>query len=101
MAFDPIAGFPPLIRETDLIDTPLTLESRGFSTTNIVNISNIMESKKKENLFLAFGTEEEDGVDYFIENMLDHTPNQYSDIDYKKLPKDIVKKLKNSNINKS
>ena len=100
MTFEPRGGFPSIIRIEDDNISRKTLESRGFTTTNIVNISNIMESKKKENLFLAFGTEEEDGVDYFIENMLDHTPNEFTEIDYKKIPKEIVKKLKNTEKNK-
>ena len=83
MQFEPIGGFPSIIRidESDIDEK--TLETRGFVTTNIVSISNIMDSKKKENLFMAFGSEDEDGVDLAIDNMLDNKPYQYSDIEYK------------------
>lgn len=82
--FEPTAGFPPLVRADDTAVPEGTLESRGFST-NIVNISNIIESKKKENLFLAFGSEDEDGIDYYMNNFVEQTPHKYSEFDYKNL----------------
>lgn len=57
MHFEPMGGFPPIIPEENDNKPEKTLESRGFSTTNIVSIANIMDSKKKEDLFAAFGTE--------------------------------------------
>lgn len=92
MSFEPKGGFPSLVRKEDTEITEKTLETRGFST-NIVNIGDIMESKKKENLFIA-GFEEEDAIDYAIENMLDVPPHEFSEISYKKLPKKLVRELK-------
>ena len=86
MQFEPLGGFPPIVRVDD-VTSEKTLESRGFATTNIVNVSNIMDTKKKENLFIAFGTEDEDGIDFAIEAMFDTEPNDYKDIVYKKIPK--------------
>lgn len=85
MPFKPIGGFPSIIRLEDATINTKTLESRGFSTTNIVSISSIMDSKKKENLISAFGTEEEEGLDFMIDGMLTKTPHKYDEIDYKKL----------------
>jgi len=81
MQFRPIGGFPSIIREEDAKISNKSLESRGFATTNIVSINNIMESKKKENLFIAFGSEEEDGgVDYEMENLFTMRPRKYDKI---------------------
>lgn len=83
MQFEPIGGFPSIIRIDDSNISEKTLESRGFSTSNIVSISNIMDVKKKENLFMAFGSEEEDGIDFVIEGMFNDEPFEYNDIEYK------------------
>lgn len=80
MSFEPIGGFPSIILENNNINKK-TLESRGFSATNIVSINNIMNSKKKENLFLAFGSDEEDGLNYAIENTFTDNPYDYDRID--------------------
>lgn len=85
MQFEPIGGFPPIIRADDTEIREKTLESRGFATTNIVSISNIMDNKKKENLFIAFGTEDEDGVNYDIGNMFDINPHKFNQVKYKKI----------------
>ena len=89
MQFEPLGGFPPIIRVDDAKIGEKTLEARGFTTTNIVNISNIMDTKKKENLFIAFGTEEEDGVDLLIDN-----PHEYKKVAYdeSKVAKKITRK---------
>ena len=86
MQSDPIGGFPPIVRVEEGKISEKTLESRGFSTTNIVSINNIMDLKKKENLFVAFGTEDEDGVDYAIEGMFTENPYDYKKIKYKEIP---------------
>jgi len=79
--FIPLGGFPPLYRQEDKKVSEKTLESRGFVSTNIVSISNIMSSKKKENLFNAFGTDEEDGVQSEIAvNGLYETPYDFTGI---------------------
>lgn len=77
--FRPMGGFPSIIRKDDMISEK-TLETRGFGTTNIVSINNIMNSKKKENLFSAFGSEEEDGLDYNIANMVYNEPYEFKRI---------------------
>lgn len=46
MQFEPMGGFPSIIRADEDISEK-TLESRGFATTNIVSISNIMDSKEE------------------------------------------------------
>lgn len=83
MQFEPIGGYPPIIKIDESKINEKTLESRGFATTNIVSINNIMDSKKKENLFIAFGTEEDDGIDFLVGGMMDNEPLEYSDIEYK------------------
>ena len=100
MQFEPMGGFPPIIRENDTKISEKTLESRGFATTNIVSISNIMDTKKKENLYMAFGSEEEDGIDFIIQGMFDEKPNDYKDIIYEKIPtKSLPKTIKRKYIN--
>lgn len=78
MQFKPIGGFPSIVRIGDKNISEKTLESRGFATTNIVSISNIIDAKKKENLFTAFGSEEEDGID--TQSIFNRTPHDYDDI---------------------
>ena len=94
--FVPLGGFPPLYRKDDKKPTEKTLESRGFVSTNIVSISNIMSSKKKENLFNAFGSEDEDGVNLTI-NGLYETPYDFDEIDETKLKSKDKGKNKNKN----
>lgn len=94
MQFEPIGGFPPLIRVDDVKISEKTLESRGFATTNIVSINKIMDSKKKENLFVAFGSEEEDGTDFAIEGMFNEKPYEYKDVVYKNIPKRLSNSIK-------
>lgn len=81
MSFQPMYGFPPIVPEEEKIPEK-TLSERGFGTANIVSIGKIMDIKKKENLFLAFGSEEEDGVDFLIQDMFDKTPHEYNEIVY-------------------
>ena len=91
MQFEPIGGFPSIIRAEDNKIPEKTLESRGFATTNIVSINNIMDSKKKENLFMAFGSEEEDGIDFMINAMMDRKPYEYDNIVYKSISNKLSK----------
>ena len=91
MQFEPIGGFPSIVRVDDAKISEKTLESRGFATTNIVSINNIMDSKKKENLFMAFGTDEEDGIDFQIQAMFTENPHEYKDISFKSIPKKLVR----------
>jgi hypothetical protein len=85
MTFEPMGGFPPFVRKTDITKEEKPSELRGFSTTNIVNISNIMEKKKKD-VFLAIGSEEEGGFgeeDYLLSDALFESPESYDRITYK------------------
>ena len=59
MNYEPTGGFPTIKRIIDTDVESKALEDRGFST-NIVSIGEIMDSKKRENLFFAFGTDEDD-----------------------------------------
>jgi len=99
MQFEPLGGFPPLIRVEDIKPTK-TSETRGFGTTNIVSISNIMDSKKKENLFIAFGSEDEDGNDLLVSGLFDN-PHDYNRIIYKDIPNTKPKKNAKKNQKKS
>lgn len=66
MAFEPRGGFPPIIRIKKEDISSKTLETRGFVSSNIVSINDIMNQKKKT-LFLAFGDKtEEDGIDFNV-----------------------------------
>lgn len=60
--FVPYGGFPSIIRNVDESTDKKGLETRGFSTTNIVDIQNIMNTNKKTTMFLAFGPEDENAV---------------------------------------
>ena len=79
MSFKPIGGFPSFIRIKDKIEKE-TLETRGFST-NIVSIGDIMDKKKKQDLFLAFGSDDESGIDFMFDNMF-NKPYTYDEIIY-------------------
>jgi len=87
MQFEPIGGFPSIIRVDDDNINEKTLESRGFATKNIVSIRHIMDLKKKENLFMAFGSDEEDGIDFQIDAMFTENPHDYKDIAFNSVPK--------------
>lgn len=78
MSFTPSGGFPPIIPLSDNKITNEVLNTRGFST-NIVSIGDIMDSKKKENLFLAFGSEDENGIDFGMHRLFTDNPNDYSE----------------------
>lgn len=69
MQFEPMGGFPPIIISDDVVISDKTLESRGFQSTNIVNIGNIMKAKKKEDFLATFDMEDESGFDPLIENL--------------------------------
>ncbi len=75
MSFVPKGGFISVVPVEEQLSKN-TLESRGFSS--IVDISKIMGSKKKENLFLAFGSEDEEGaMEYEIDNITNRTPYKF------------------------
>ena len=67
--FEPMGGFPPIIRKNYAKISGTTLESRGFGTTNIVGIGEIINSKKKGDLYLAFGSDD-DNFSRVIDDMV-------------------------------
>jgi hypothetical protein len=82
--FVPAGGFPPIISIDEEKTSPETLETRGFGRGNIVSIGDIQRNiakSKKQSLFVAFGSEEEDGYDM----SLLATPHKYDDIAYSEL----------------
>lgn len=78
MVFEPIGGYPPIYRKTQEQTDPRSLESRGFMATNIVNVGKIMDSKKKSDLFMAFGSEESE---FDMNRITD--PHEYDGIEYR------------------
>ena len=77
MNFKPMGGFPP-IKKKDLQTPSKKLDTRGFVSTNIVNIGSILNSTKKDD-FITFNDDMENGI-------IDHiytSPNEYSIIDEK------------------
>ena len=89
MQFEPLGGFPPIIRADDGKQVENNLGTRGFASTNIVSITNILQSKKKGNAFIAFDNaeEEEGGYDLLSDNLLYQKPFEFSDINYKEQTK--------------
>uniref|UniRef100_A0A6C0C807 Uncharacterized protein n=1 Tax=viral metagenome TaxID=1070528 RepID=A0A6C0C807_9ZZZZ len=50
MQFEPLGGFPPLVRVEDVKitgDEKKNISTRGFSSANIINIRNILNQQKK------------------------------------------------------
>lgn len=83
--FIPVGGFPPIVKKQKKIDQK-TLESRGFASTNIVSINNIMNSKKKENLFTAFGSTNDDlDTEMAASRLFDGNSATINEIDYNDL----------------
>uniref|UniRef100_A0A6C0LQP0 Uncharacterized protein n=1 Tax=viral metagenome TaxID=1070528 RepID=A0A6C0LQP0_9ZZZZ len=80
MQFDPLGGFPPIIREDDQKISEKTLETRGFSAINIVNIGSIMDTQKKKKLYVAFGNEEEEGGAFLSDPAFDPIMDIYREI---------------------
>lgn len=97
MSFEPLGGFPSIVRKEDSINQADDLKTRGFSTTNIVNISNIMEKKKKD-IFLSLSSEDESGVseNLFFEEMMFTKPNDYEKISYIEFSDEFTQKKKSN-----
>lgn len=88
MSFEPAGGFPPIVRVTSTKPDEKTLESRGFATTSIVKIGQILNTKKTQPFISAFGpntTEEEGVADLVITNMLHENPHEYRNVSYKEI----------------
>lgn len=84
MSFEPMFGFPPIVRKTDIKPSKQILESRGFVTTNIAGITDIMERKKKNDSFIVFGSDDESGYnDMELNDVLFNEPRKYNKISYK------------------
>lgn len=82
MSFEPKGGFPSIIKITTEIPIK-TLEQRGFDKS-IVSISEIINSKKNENFFAAFGIDnDESRINNKYDYYLDKTP--YNDMDLSQL----------------
>lgn len=82
MEFKPMGGFPPIKRKNQQLPIK-KLDTRGFVSTNIVSIGNILNTTKKED-FISF--DDNDGTN--SDNMMSRffsTPNEYSIIDEKLL----------------
>ena len=95
MQFEPLGGFPPIIRIDDVKQVENNLGTRGFASTNIVSINSIMNSKKKGNLFIAFdNSEEEGGYDLMSDTLLYEKPIEFNGINYKEIPKRLKKTIK-------
>lgn len=78
MDFKPMGGFPP-IKKRNLQVPAKKLDTRGFVSSNIVNIGNILNSTKKED-FISFNDETEDGISGIIDKIYT-SPNEYSVIE--------------------
>ena len=82
MIFEPKGGFPSIIKISQKIPEK-TLEQRGFDKS-IVSISEIMNSKKNDNFFAAFGINNNDDDQSRIVNAYDyHLDNKpYNNFDF-------------------
>lgn len=85
MQFEPMGGFPPIIRKQDAKISGKTLESRGFATTNIVGIDKIFTSKKKQDLYFAFGSDEDDNLSRVMNDIVTLSPNEYEAVRYREI----------------
>jgi len=78
--FEPMGGYPPIIKKSDLKPTKTTSSTRGFSSANILKIQDIL--KKGKNIpvldtITIGGTQEND--------LIFNEPNDYQYIDNKKI----------------
>jgi len=81
MQFEPVGGFPPIVRIDDIKVDPSTLEIRGFASTNLVNIKDIITTQKKKNVFMSMDNDSETGFN--VDSFLHKKPKEYSKISYK------------------
>jgi len=106
MQFEPMGGFPPIVRVEDAQNSQkdeTNLGTRGFASTDIVSINSIMSSKKKGNLFITFGEEQEDGLGLGLDldldselsdDILHEKPIDFQGINYREIPKRMAKGVK-------
>jgi len=76
--FDPLGGYPPFIRKDDTRPAKSSLESRGFSSANILKIQDFLE--KNKNI-----PNSESSVGGSINDLIFNEPNEYTKISYKKI----------------
>jgi hypothetical protein len=84
MSFEPIGGYPPIIKKVNTVENDVDLEKRGFQTTNFLSISKILENNRKTTFSDAFGPE--DGVSSKYFDIFNKAPEEYKKIkkrDYK------------------
>ena len=92
-----MGGFPPLVRKSDKRIEKKVLETRGYSGKDkIASIAEIMNTRKKQTLFLAFGNQDQDelgggrsdALDDYVGEILDNKMggHDYNKIVYKELP---------------
>jgi hypothetical protein len=90
MQFEPLGGFPPLIRVEDIKtdESKKNIGSRGFSSANIINIKNIINKQKKPSIQTESGGSSyiENDIDFInTEKLLYNEPHQYEKIHYKEI----------------
>jgi hypothetical protein len=95
MGFTPVGGFISIVRTEDTTLKKNVLENRGFSSTNIVSIAEIMNYKKKKDILDAFGQDNVEAgiltndIDLMDSIFFSESPNSYDGIEYKKVPNNL------------
>jgi len=77
ITFEPMGGYPPIIKKSDLRRSKTTLGSRGFSSANILKIQDIL--KKGKNIPII------DTTSIGGDNLIDNDPKNYQKLSYKKI----------------
>ena len=75
--FEPMGGYPPIIKKSDLKPTKTTSSTRGFSSANILKIQDIL--KKGKNIPVL------DTTTIGGNDLIFNQPNDYQDIVYKNI----------------
>ena len=75
--FEPMGGYPPIIKKSDLKPTKTTPSTRGFSSANILKIQDIL--KKGKNIPVL------DTTTIGGNDLIFNEPNDYQNIAYKKI----------------
>jgi len=75
--FEPMGGYPPIIKKSDLKPTKTTSSTRGFSSANILKIQDIL--KKGKNIPVL------DTTTIGGNDLIFNQPNDYQGIVYKNI----------------
>lgn len=75
--FEPMGGYPPIIKKSDLKPTKTTSSTRGFSSANILKIQDIL--KKGKNIPVL------DTTTIGGNDLIFNQPNDYQDMVYKNI----------------